>query len=100
MTPPTARGAPVTEHRVELARCLSERIAREREMLPILSDLGVDAAQIRVLRGDQQLMEILAEDCLHADDAAWGDLQTVLVWHQARLERLTSQLSCEERFYA
>jgi hypothetical protein len=81
--------------RLQLACLLPQRIERERSMLPMLTGLGVDASEIQMLRGDQQLIGILAEDCLRANEAAWGELQTVLGWHRARLERLASLLSYE-----
>lgn len=53
----------------------------------MLKRLGAPESDLQVLRGDEQLLEILAED-----PAASAELERVMAWHRERLKRIVEQL--------
>ena len=66
---------------------LPQLLERERQLLPMLKRLGAPQSDLEVLRGDEQLLEILAED-----PAASAELERVMAWHRERLKRIVEQL--------
>ena len=66
---------------------LPQLLERERALLPMLKRLGAAESDLEVLRGDEQLLEILAED-----PAARAELERVMQWHRERLKRVVDQL--------
>ncbi len=70
---------------------LPELLQRERALLPMLKRLGAPDSELEVLRGDEQLLEILAED-----PAAKADLERVMHWHRERLKRVVEELPRRE----
>ena len=66
---------------------LPQLLERERQLLPMLKRLGAPESELEVLRGDEQLLEILAED-----PAAKADLERVMHWHRERLKRIVDEL--------
>lgn len=53
----------------------------------MLKRLGAPESDLEVLRGDEQLLEILAED-----PASKAELERVMAWHRDRLKRIVDQL--------
>lgn len=66
---------------------LPQLLERERELLPMLKRLGAPQSELEVLRGDEHLLEILAED-----PASKPELERVMAWHRERLKRVVEQL--------
>jgi hypothetical protein len=70
---------------------LPQLLERERQLLSALERLGAPPDEIEVLRGDEQLLKILAED-----PGASPELRQVMGWHRDRLRRVLAQLPAEE----
>lgn len=66
---------------------LPQALQKERALLPMLKRLGAPQSELEVLRGDEQLLEILAED-----PTAKAELERVMAWHRERLKRLVEGL--------
>ena len=69
---------------------LPELLARERALLPVLERLGAPHSELEVLRGDESLLEILAED-----PEARAELERVMEWHRARLARIAESVGAD-----
>ena len=70
---------------------LPQLLERERSLLPMLKRLGAPESELEVLRGDEQLLEILAED-----PSAQAELERVMAWHRERLKRVVDQLPADQ----
>ena len=66
---------------------LPQLLERERALLPMLERLGAPASELEILRGDEQLLEILA-----ADPIAKAELERVMAGHRERLKRVIDAL--------
>lgn len=81
-----------------LAKLLPACLEREHRLLPALERLGVSASELRVLEADQHLLRILAEESgQQSAEASRRELQTVLAWHQRRLERVVGEAGHRHR---
>ena len=67
---------------------LPQLLERERELLPMLKKLGASDDDLKVLRGDEQLLAILAEE----EPGSKAELERVMAWHRARLQRVVETL--------
>ena len=74
-------------YRSNMTENLPELLERERELLPMLESLGAPHSELEVLRGDEQLLQILAED-----PASEAELERVMAWHRDRLKRVVELL--------
>ncbi|MBK7860847.1 MAG: hypothetical protein IPJ65_20040 [Archangiaceae bacterium] len=73
-----------------MADDLPDLMEREKLLLPMLERLGASKEELEVLRGDEQLLQILAED-----PNAKAELERVLTWHRERLKRVVADLHRE-----
>ena len=68
-------------------------LARQRALMPALERLGVSPSVLALLRSDGQLLDTLGEASrLRGDVGPYEVLQRVLTRHEARLQRITSDL--------
>ncbi len=82
----------MSEDTEKLARDLPDALDREEALLPALKRLGVSNDELEVLRGDEHLLRILAEEARSTtDESAKADLERVMKWHAARLARVTGE---------
>ncbi|MBL8954025.1 MAG: hypothetical protein JNK82_24825 [Myxococcaceae bacterium] len=79
-------------HVAQLARDLPDALDREEALLPALKRLGVSDAELDVLRADEHLLRILAEEARDTtDEAARQELERVMKWHAKRLARVAGE---------
>lgn len=81
-----------SERFATMVRELPEALEREHALLPALQRLGVPEDEIKVLEGDEHLLRILAEEArATTDPKARRELERVVRWHAARLQRVAGE---------
>lgn len=86
------RPRPLTDPLAKTAQALPEALDREHALLPLLRRLGVPENELAVLRGDEQLLEILAREAQNpAALESRAAFEQVLASHRARLARVASR---------
>lgn len=72
-----------------LAHALPAWLKRERALCDALAQAGADVTELEVLRGDQLLLGILAEEAEDPGaESSLLELKRLAAWHDERLTRL------------